>query len=116
MRAWISSKERSGMAGWLWGGRWLGWMACADKCSRLDLPREKWIWADRLWEPQAARLEGSEDDRWYKGFKGLEVPWSAVYTEVYHGRLTSLSEEMRGPKSGNQSDCKDVKSLFHMVR
>lgn len=41
MRAWISSKERSGMAGWLWGGRWLGWMACADTCSRLDLPREK---------------------------------------------------------------------------
>jgi hypothetical protein len=108
MRAWISSKERSGMAGWL------GWMAELIRVPGL-IYRGKWVLADRLWAPQAARLQGREDDRWSKGFKGLEVPWSAVYTEVYHGRLTALSEEMRGPKSGNQSDCKDVKSLFHMV-
>jgi hypothetical protein len=76
MRAWISSKERSGMAGWLWGGRWLGWL--------ISVPGL--IYRGRSGFGQigfgSLRLQGREDDRWSKGFKGLEVPWSAVYIRI----------------------------------
>lgn len=70
MRAWISSKERSGMAGWLWGGGWLGWMAELISVPGL-IYRGKWVLADRLWAPQAARLPGCKAARMTAGPRAL---------------------------------------------
>jgi hypothetical protein len=58
------------------GDGWVGWPEV------ISVPGLIYRWRSGFWQigSGSLRLQGREDDRWSKGFKRLEVPWSAVYT------------------------------------